>query len=332
MNKLIMSKTLVEIQGLTKKYYLSSGFFNPQKRIIRAVDNIDFTILKGETLGLVGESGCGKSTLARLITGLEKPSTGVIKFKGENIFSYDKESLRLYHRNVQMIFQDSYSSLNPRQSALNIIKEPLVIHRMGDKKSRVLTTLEMMDKVGLKKEQAVRYSHEFSGGQRQRIGIARALVLNPALVIADEPVSSLDVSIQAQILNLLRDLKKEFNLTYLFVSHDLNVVRYVSDRVAVMYLGKIVELAMSEDIYRRPLHPYTRMLLSAVPTCNPRRREKFIRITGEAKAENNGGCSFQNRCPLKSEICEKAEPQLKKFDGHSFCACHISGQYDNKND
>ena len=320
-----MPDSLVEIQGLTKKYALSSGFFNPQKRIIRAVDNIDLTIFKGETLGLVGESGCGKSTLARLITRLEKPSAGFVNFKGENIFSFDKKALKAYRRNVQMIFQDPYSSLNPRKSALNIIKEPLTIHHIGDKKTRVQVALEIMAKVGLKKEQASRYSHEFSGGQRQRIGIARALVLNPELIIADEPVSSLDVSIQAQILNLLKDLKKDFNLTYLFVSHDLNVIRYISDRVAVMYLGKIVELASNRDIYNRPLHPYTHMLLAAVPVCDPRRKEKIIRIKGEARAENEEGCPFQNRCPYRAEICEKQEPRLEKFDEQSFCACHMAG-------
>ncbi|MBN1363932.1 MAG: ATP-binding cassette domain-containing protein [Syntrophaceae bacterium] len=320
-----MPNPLVEIQGLTKRYTLSSGFFNPQKRIIRAVDNVELMIFIGETLGLVGESGCGKSTLARLITRLEKPSSGSVKFKGEDIFSYDKETLKSYHRRVQIIFQDSYSSLNPRMSALNTIKEPLTVHRMGDRKSRIQMALEIMSKVGLKKEQANRYSHEFSGGQRQRIGIARALVLNPELIIADEPVSSLDVSIQAQILNLLKDLKKDFQLTYLFVSHDLNVIRYISDRVAVMYLGKIVELASNKDIYNRPLHPYTRMLLSAVPVCDPRRKGKIMGVKGEARAENEEGCSFQNRCPYRMETCEKIEPPLKKFDEQSFCACHLAG-------
>jgi oligopeptide/dipeptide ABC transporter ATP-binding protein len=320
-----MPNSLVEIQGLTKSYTLNSGFFNPQKRIIRAVDNIDLVIFSGETLGLVGESGCGKSTLARLITRLENPSSGYVKFKGENIFSYDKKSLKSYRRGVQIIFQDTYSSLNPRMSALNTIKEPLTVHRIGDKKARVQMALEIMAKVGLKKEQANRYSHEFSGGQRQRIGIARALVLNPELIIADEPVSSLDVSIQAQILNLLKDLKKEFQLTYLFVSHDLNVIRYISDRVAVMYLGKIVELALNKDIYNRPLHPYTRMLLSAVPVCDPRRKGKIMGIKGEARAENEEGCSFRNRCPYRVKICKKVEPPLKKFDDQSFCACHVAG-------
>lgn len=320
-----MSDSLIEIQGLTKKYSLSSGFFNPQKRIIHAVDNIDLMIFRGETLGLVGESGCGKSTLARLITRLEKPSSGWVKFKGENIFSFDKESLKAYRRAVQIVFQDTYSSLNPRKTALSTIQEPLTVHRIGDKKVRIEKAMKIMAQVGLKTEQAGRYSHEFSGGQRQRIGIARALVLNPELIVADEPVSSLDVSIQAQILNLLMDLKKEYHLTYLFVSHDLNVIRYISDRVAVMYLGKIVELASSQNIYNRPLHPYTRMLLSAVPSCNPQHKEKIIRIKGEAKVENNAGCSFQNRCPFRAEICMDTAPELKKYGGQSSCACHMAG-------
>ena len=242
-----MTGELVEIQELNKQYVLSGGLFNPQKRIIHAVNNIDLKIIQGETLGIVGESGCGKSTLARLITRLEKPSSGSVKFKGENILAYNKEKLKSYRRMVQIIFQDTYSSLNPRKSALSMIKEPLIIHRIGSKNERDEKALEVMAKVGLKKEQANRYPHEFSGGQRQRIGIARALVLNPELIIADEPVSSLDVSIQAQILNLLRDLKNDYKLTYLFISHDLNVIRYISDRVAVMYMGKIVELASNNE-------------------------------------------------------------------------------------
>lgn len=321
-----MSNALIEINGLNKKYALSSSFFNSRERIIHAVKNIDLQIIKGETLGLVGESGCGKSTLARLITRLEDPSSGCINFKGENVFLYNKKALKSYRRSVQIIFQDTYSSLNPRKSALSTIKEPLLIHHLGGKKERDEKALEIMAKVGFKKEQADRYSHEFSGGQRQRIGIARALVLNPELIVADEPVSSLDVSIQAQILNLLKDLKNDFNLTYLFVSHDLNVIRYISDRVAVMYLGKIVELAKNIDIYHRPLHPYTRMLLSAVPSCDPHEKKEIINIKGEAGAENNKGCPFRNRCSYRAELCEKMEPHLEKFDEHHFCACHMTGK------
>ena len=320
-----MSDALVDIQKLDKKFTFSGGLFSAQKRIIHAVNHVDLQIIRGETLGIVGESGCGKSTLARLITRLEKPTSGDIKFKGQNIFAFDKESLKAYRRNVQMIFQDTFSSLNPRKSALSMIKEPLTIHKQGNTKEREDKALSVMTKVGLKKEQATRYPHEFSGGQRQRIGIARALVLNPELIIADEPVSSLDVSIQAQILNLLRDLKNDFNLTYLFISHDLNVIRYISDRIAVMYLGKIVELALNDDIYTTPLHPYTRMLLAAVPSCDPGKRQRKISVSGEAGLENDQGCSFQNRCAYKLDICEKMEPELKVINEKSFCACHRAG-------
>ena len=321
-----MHDTLIQTRDLSKNYSLSGGFLSPRQRIIHAVKSVNLMIFKGETLGLVGESGCGKSTLARLITRLEKPSSGLINFNNENIFSLNKDQLKAYRRHVQMIFQDPYSSLNPRKSAISIIKEPLTIHHVGDKKFRQEKAMEIMAKVGLNKEQANRYSHEFSGGQRQRIGIARALVLNPHLIIADEPVSSLDVSIQAQILNLLRDLKKDFNLTYLFISHDLNVIRYISDRIGVMYLGKIVELGSNSDIYDRPLHPYTRMLLSAVPVCDPKSKIRVINIKGEASNEEDDGCAFKNRCAYKKDICLKVEPQLESMGEHRFCACHMAGQ------
>jgi len=320
-----MSGEFIEIKDLNKQYVLSGGFLNPQKRIIHAVNQVNLQILQGETLGLVGESGCGKSTLARLITRLSEPSSGCVNFKGENIYSYDKESMKSYRRNVQIIFQDTYSSLNPRKSALSMIREPLKIHGIGTHSEQEEKALDVMEKVGLKKEQAGRFPHEFSGGQRQRIGIARALVLNPELIIADEPVSSLDVSIQAQILNLLKDLKKDYNLTYLFVSHDLNVVRFIADRVAVMYLGRIVELASNDDIYEHPLHPYTRMLLSAVPSCEPRQKERLAAIKGEASTFIDHGCAFQNRCVYRKEICTTVEPGLKKFDEQRYCACHLAG-------
>lgn len=321
----MMSGALIDIKDLNKQFVLSGGLFNPRKRTIHAVSGVNLKIVKGETLGLVGESGCGKSTLARLITRLEKPSSGRIEFKGENIFNYRGTSLQSYRRNVQMIFQDSYSSLNPRKSALGMIKEPLTIHRIGEKRERNEKALSIMEKVGLKKEQANRYSHEFSGGQRQRVGIARALVLNPELIIADEPVSSLDVSIQAQILNLLKDLKKDYRLTYLFVSHDLNVVRFIADRVAVMYLGRVVEMAPNRDIYERPLHPYTQMLLSAVPSCEPPKSGKSVRIKGEPAVQSPTGCPFQNRCPDRVEICTRAEPGLNPCDEQRYVACHLAG-------
>lgn len=318
-----MSDILVNIQKLNKKYVLGSGILNSNKRIVSAVNNVDLQIYRGETLGLVGESGCGKSTLARLITRLEKPSSGFICFKGDNVNSYDKEALKAYRRNVQLIFQDPYSSLNPRKSAVSIIKEPLIIHRTGDATKRRESALELMAKVGLTTEQADRYPHEFSGGQRQRIGIARALILKPELVIADEPVSALDVSIQAQILNLLKDLKQDFGLTYLFISHDLNVIRHMSDRIAVMYLGRIVELAENDDIYNHPLHPYTQLLLSAAPSCNPQKRKKTVPITGEAKSESDRGCNFQNRCLARLPVCAEKRPELIEMTDKRLCACHL---------
>jgi oligopeptide/dipeptide ABC transporter ATP-binding protein len=318
-----MSDLLVDIQKLDKKYTLTSGMLNSTNRVVHAVNNVNLQILRGETLGLVGESGCGKSTLARLITRLEKPSSGFISFKGENINSYDKESLKAYRRNVQLIFQDPYSSLNPRKSAAVIIKEPLTIHRIGDRNARRQSVLELMAKVGLSAEQANRYPHEFSGGQRQRIGIARALILRPELIVADEPVSALDVSIQAQILNLLKDLKQEFGLTYLFISHDLNVIRHMSDRIAVMYLGQIVELAENQDIYNSPLHPYTQMLLSAVPDCDPQKKRRKATIKGEARLEGAKGCNFQNRCLYKLPVCLEQQPVLTEINNKRFCACHL---------
>jgi oligopeptide/dipeptide ABC transporter ATP-binding protein len=320
-----MTPSLIEIQKLNKKYSLESGILNSKKRVIPAVNNVSLQIYKGETLGLVGESGCGKSTLARLIAVLEKPSSGNIYFKGEDIFLYDKKALKAYRRNVQLIFQDPYSSLNPRKSAASIIKEPLTIHRIGNKNQRQESVVELMEKVGLNKEQTNRYPHEFSGGQRQRIGIARALVLKPELIIADEPVSALDVSIQAQILNLLKDLKQDFGLTYLFISHDLNVIRHMSDRIAVMYLGQIVELAGNSEIYEHPFHPYTRMLLSALPGCDPINKRRIAAIKGEAGAENDRGCNFQNRCPYKTVICSEQEPVLTQIENERFCACHLTG-------
>ncbi len=318
-----MRDLLVDIQKLNKKYTLQSGMLNSKNRVVHAVNNVNLQILKGETLGLVGESGCGKSTLARLIVRLEKPSSGFISVKGENINSYNKESLKAYRRNVQLIFQDPYSSLNPRKTAAVIIKEPLTIHRIGDRNARRQSVLELMAKVGLSGEQAKRYPHEFSGGQRQRIGIARALILRPELIIADEPVSALDVSIQAQILNLLKDLKRDFGLTYLFISHDLNVIRHMSDRIAVMYLGQIVELAENKDIYDSPLHPYTQMLLSAVPSCDPQKKRNKATIKGEARIEDARGCNFQNRCIYKSPVCEEQQPVLTEKKNKRFCACHL---------
>jgi len=320
-----MPETLIDLQDLNKIFTFTSGIFNSQNRIVHAVQSINLQIWKGETLGLVGESGCGKSTLARLIVRLENPSSGFIFFQGDDISSYDKKAMKIYRRNVQLIFQDPYSSLNPRKSAISMVKEPLIIHRSGNSDERRRQAMELMEKVGLSAEQANRYPHEFSGGQRQRIGIARALILQPQLIIADEPVSALDVSVQAQILNLLKDLKQDFGLTYLFISHDLNVIRHMADRVAVMYLGQIVELAENKDIYESPLHPYTQLLLSAVPDCNPQKKRKKVIIKDEIGLGGSRGCNFQNRCPYKLPLCKEQEPVLKKMDKQRFCACHLAG-------
>lgn len=318
-----MDNVLVDIRQVDKMFTLVGGMLNTKKRIVHAVNHLDLQVYNGETLGLVGESGCGKSTLARLIAGLDKPSSGEIHFKGMNINTYDKKSLKEYHRNVQLIFQDPYSSLNPRKTAAGIIREPLTIHGIGNSRTRKESALAVMAKVGLSDEQANRYPHEFSGGQRQRIGIARALILQPRLIIADEPVSALDVSIQAQILNLLKDLKQDFGLTYLFVSHDLNVIRHMADRIAVMYLGRIVELGDKKDIYESPLHPYTKLLLSAVPSCNPQRKRANSVARGEVEIKNNEGCNFQERCPDKLLVCRESQPILKENENKRFCACHL---------
>lgn len=321
-----MSSVLMDIQKLEKKYSLGGGFLQNRPRIVRAVDGVNLQIFKSETLGLVGESGCGKSTLAKLLMRLEEPDAGSAYFKDHNVFTLSPEDVRNYRRRVQMIFQDPYSSLNPRKSAISIIQEPLNIHRIGGREQNREKAAQLMIKVGLNHEQAKRYPHEFSGGQRQRIGIARALALQPELVIADEPVSALDASIQAQILNLLKDLKEDFGLTYLFISHDLNVIRHVSDRIAVMYLGRVVELADKHDLYQTPLHPYTRMLLAAMPSCDPNKQKKEKMIHGEARNTDAQGCNFKNRCIYKIKICEDEQPLLKTYQEKRLCACHRADQ------
>jgi oligopeptide/dipeptide ABC transporter ATP-binding protein len=318
---------LVEVKNLTKFFPVHGSFFSRAKTFVQAVVGVNLSIRRGETLGLVGESGCGKSTLGRLILRLEEPTAGEIFFENDDILQYDMERLRQLRRQMQIIFQDPYSSLNPRKTVGSIIMEPLVIHHIGTKKEREERVRKLMEVVGLRPEHINRYPHEFSGGQRQRIGIARALALNPKLIIADEPVSALDVSIQAQVLNLMADLQEEFHLTYLFIAHDLSVVEHISDRVAVMHLGRVAELALSEDLYRSPKHPYTQALLSANPLPDPTVERKRIILQGEVPSpiQPPPGCNFHTRCPHRFEPCDKEVPQFKEIEPNHWVACYLYG-------
>ncbi len=320
-----MDEVLVEVKRLRKYYFLQRGLFSRRNAVVKAVDGVNLVIRKGETLGLVGESGCGKSTLGRLILRLEDPDEGEVRFEGRDILHLQAEEIRKLRRDIQIIFQDPYSSLNPRRRIDAIIGEPLVIHGVAKGRELEEKVIELMKVVGLRPEQRFLYPHQFSGGQRQRIGIARALALQPKLIIADEPVSSLDVSIQAQIVNLLLDLQSEYRLTYLFISHDLNLIEYVSDWVAVMYLGKIVEYAKQEVIYERPIHPYSEALFSATPSLDPLEKSRRILLEGDVPSPINppSGCRFHTRCPLRIDLCEKEEPQLKERPNGSLVACHV---------
>ncbi|MBN1299032.1 MAG: dipeptide ABC transporter ATP-binding protein [Actinobacteria bacterium] len=325
---------LLEVKNLKKYFNLRGGFlFQKSQGTVKAVDDISFFIRKGETFGLVGESGCGKSTTSRVILKLTAPTSGHAYYKGEDIFKMNNHELFKMRREIQIIFQDPYASLSPRMTVGDIISEPLEIHRISDKKSRISKVKELLKTVGLNPEHINRYPHEFSGGQRQRIGIARALALTPKLILCDEPVSALDVSVQAQILNLMNGLQKEFDLTYLFIAHDLSVVKHVSNRVAVMYLGKIVEVANSEDLYKSPLHPYTMGLLSAVPIPDPEaeKQRKRIILEGDVPSpiDPPSGCRFHPRCPNAQEICSKSEPELKNYDlsgNEHLAACFFAGK------
>jgi oligopeptide/dipeptide ABC transporter ATP-binding protein len=310
---------LLEVRGLKRHFPTAGPLFGPP-RTVKAVDGVDLVIRAGETLGLVGESGCGKSTLGRLIARLDEPTSGEIRFHGNDIAGLSDSALLPYRRSIQMIFQNPFSSLNPRMSVGAILEEPLIIHRKGDRKWRQRRVVQLLDQVGLRRESYDRYTHEFSGGQRQRIGIARALALEPSLIVCDEPVSALDVSIQAQIINLLQDLQRQLGLSYLFISHDLSVVEHISDRVAVMYLGRIVEQADAEAIYREPLHPYTEALLSALPPPDPSAVVDEIILEGGVPSPVNppSGCHFTTRCPYMQPKCSETVPPLEeRGTGHT---------------
>ncbi|RYF44044.1 MAG: ATP-binding cassette domain-containing protein [Comamonadaceae bacterium] len=314
---------VLQVSGLTKRFGLEQGWFKP-RREIRAVDNVSLAIRQGETLALVGESGCGKSTVANLLMQLIAPSSGSIQLDGEAVRPGDKESLRRVWRRVQMVFQDPYASLNPRMRAGDLVAEPLVNFNIGDAASRQQRARELLVQVGLPGTAHNRFAHEFSGGQRQRLGIARALAVRPGLIVADEPVSALDVSVQAQILNLMADIKREQGMSYLFVSHDLGVVDYIADTVAVMYLGAIVEQAPKAAFFAKPLHPYAAALVDAVPSLDPRRRRKHTLLQGDvpSAAALPSGCRFRNRCPLAHERCTVEEPVLRQAAPSHFVACH----------
>ena len=318
-----MTAPLLEVRGLVKHFNWRSGaMFGLQRKVVRAVDGVSFTIDEGETLGLVGESGCGKSTLARTILFLEEPTEGEVLFQGQPLTAQRVHDLR---RRAQIVFQDPYLSLPPRMKVGNIVGDPLQIHGLASGPSLAERVARLLIDVGLKPEDAAKYPHELSGGQRQRVGIARALAVQPSLIIADEAVSSLDVSVQAQILNLLKDLQERHRLAYLFVSHDLGVVKYMSHRVAVMYLGKIVELTTADELHRRPLNPYTRALLSAIPSIHHKGRRR-VELKGEPPDPGNPppGCKFHPRCPIAQPICDHDEPALKEWLPGRLVACHFA--------
>ncbi|MEK4484453.1 dipeptide ABC transporter ATP-binding protein [Psychrobacillus sp. FSL H8-0484] len=320
-----MTQNLLEVQNVKKYFPLKKSLFKKEQEFVKAVDGVSFFVKEGETLSIVGESGCGKSTTGRVLMKLLEPTEGRILFEGKDITDLNDDQIRPYRKEFQMIFQDPYASLNPRLTIKEIIEEPLIVHNYS-KEKRAERIEELLEVVGLNKYHSDRYPHEFSGGQRQRIGIARALAVHPKLIIADEPVSALDVSIQSQILNLLKDLQDQFKLTYVFIAHDLSVVEHISDRVGVMYLGRFVELASRDKLFTDPLHPYTKALLSAVPIPDPSLKRERIILKGDIPSPANppSGCTFHTRCPFAQQECKERVPEFREVEEGHFVACHFA--------
>jgi oligopeptide/dipeptide ABC transporter ATP-binding protein len=320
-----MTDALLEVHDLKKHFPIRKGILKRTVGHVYAVDGITFTVRRGETLGIVGESGCGKSTMGRSILRLIEPTSGSVTFEGQDVLKMSKSQMKAMRQQMQIVFQDPFASLNPRYTIAKTLTEPMEIHGLYDKNGRLERVRALLERVGLDADYATRFPHEFSGGQRQRIGIARALTLNPKLVVLDEPVAALDVSVQAQVLNLLQDLQRDFQLTYLFVAHDLSVVRHISDRILVMYLGKMAELADSEDLFAEPLHPYTQALLSAVPVPDPDAKRERILLQGDIPSPANppSGCPFHTRCPVAMDVCTTKVPEWKEVKPQHRVACHL---------
>lgn len=323
-------KVILEVNNLKKYFPLGKGKLNKKKGYVKAVDGVSFKLYEGETLGLVGESGCGKSTLGRAIIRLHEPTEGEVIFKGENVLAKSRKEMRKLREDMQFIFQDPYSSLNPRMNIYNILSEPLVAHKYYKKGDELKEhVLKLMESCGLPPYYCYRYPHQFSGGQRQRIGIARSLALEPSFIICDEPVSALDVSIQSQILNLMMDMQEQKGISYIFISHDLSVVKHLSDRVGVMYLGSLVELADKDEIYNNPQHPYTKALMAAIPQPDPKLKSEMKSIEGEIPSNVNvpSGCKFHPRCPFAKDICSQKVPEVKEIKPGHMVQCHFGGEF-----